>query len=252
MPVTDARDGGVVTDPDPGAYRERASHVPGAVLWRRVMPASESAQRVLPDGCMDLIWADGELMIAGPDTEAHLASDPAGTRYVGLRFAPGTGPAILGAPAHELRDRRVPLADLWPAVRVRRLAGHLHAVLESGTLTDLGAAMEQVAGDRYQQAGPPDPVVANMVALVRAGLPAAGVAEATGISERQLHRRCLTAFGYGPKTLGRILRMNRAVDLARTGTSFATVAAVAGYADQAHLARDVKALTGVPLGTLIR
>jgi hypothetical protein len=30
------------------------------------------------------------------------------------------------------------------------------------------------------------------------------------------------------------------------------VAAVAGYADQAHLARDVKALTGVPLGVLAR
>jgi AraC-like DNA-binding protein len=239
-------------DPDPGAYRERVSRVPGAVLWRRVSPGAGTEQRVLPDGCMDLIWADGELIVAGPDTEAHSASAPAGTRFVGLRFAPGTGAAIVGVPAHELRDRRVPLADLWPAVRVRHLTGHLHAVLESGAMTGLEAAMEQVAGGRYRQAGPPDPAVAEIVALVRAGLPASSVAGAAGISERQLRRRCLAAFGYGPKTLGRILRMNRAVDLARSGTPFATVAATAGYADQAHLAREVKALTGVPLGTLIR
>ncbi|GII41973.1 helix-turn-helix domain-containing protein [Planotetraspora phitsanulokensis] len=242
---------GVATDPDPGRYRERASRVPGAVLWRRITPAGDTAQRVLPDGCMDLIWADGDLMVAGPDTEAHLDPAPAGTRYVGLRFAPGTGPAILGVPAHELRDLRVPLNDLWRAVQVRRLADHLHSVLESGAMTDVGAAMEQVAGALFAQTGPADPAVAQMVALVRAGLPAAGVAVAAGISERQLHRRCLAVFGYGPKTLGRILRMNRAVDLARAGTPFATVAATAGYADQAHLAREVKALTGVPLGTLI-
>jgi AraC-like DNA-binding protein len=44
--------------------------------------------------------------------------------------------------------------------------------------------------------------------------------------------------------------MNRALAMARTGTPFATVAAVAGYADQAHLSREVKALAGVPLSEL--
>jgi AraC-like DNA-binding protein len=66
-----------------------------------------------------------------------------------------------------------------------------------------------------------------------------------------LHRRSLAAFGYGPKLLGRILRLNRALDLARAGTPYATVAAQAGYADQAHLSRDVKQLAGVPLRVLL-
>ncbi|WP_201776565.1 helix-turn-helix domain-containing protein [Allosalinactinospora lopnorensis] len=48
------------------------------------------------------------------------------------------------------------------------------------------------------------------------------------------------------------MRMNRALDMAREGTPLADVAASAGYADQAHLARDTKALTGVPPGVLIR
>lgn len=71
-----------------------------------------------------------------------------------------------------------------------------------------------------------------------------------GLSERQLHRRSLAAFGYGPKTLARVLRFDRALALAQDGVPLAETAALAGYADQPHLAREVKALSGVPLGRL--
>ena len=64
-------------------------------------------------------------------------------------------------------------------------------------------------------------------------------------------RRSNAAFGYGPKTLARVFRMQRAVGLARSGSPFATVSAEVGYADQAHLAREVRALAGVPLGELV-
>jgi AraC-like DNA-binding protein len=60
------------------------------------------------------------------------------------------------------------------------------------------------------------------------------------------------AFGYGAKTLARILRMSRALDLARQGVPPAVVAADTGYADQSHLSREVRALAGVPLGNLLR
>ena len=39
--------------------------------------------------------------------------------------------------------------------------------------------------------------------------------------------------------------------MARSGVDFADAAARSGYADQAHLARDVKALAGVSLTQLI-
>jgi AraC-like DNA-binding protein len=91
-----------------------------------------------------------------------------------------------------------------------------------------------------------------VVAELGAGRPVAAVAADTGLGERQLRRRCEAAFGYGPKTLARVLRMQRALALARRGTAFAEVALRAGYADQAHLAREVKALAGVPLGRLLR
>ncbi|GIJ28456.1 hypothetical protein Vqi01_36180 [Micromonospora qiuiae] len=83
-------------------------------------------------------------------------------------------------------------------------------------------------------------------------LPVGLVAVRCGLSSRQLQRRCNTAFGYGPKTLHRILRLQRALALARSGQSLATVAAEAGYADQAHLAREVRAMAAVPLSALLR
>jgi AraC-like DNA-binding protein len=73
------------------------------------------------------------------------------------------------------------------------------------------------------------------------------VACEVGLSERQLLRRSLASFGYGPKTLARVLRMERALALATGGMPAADVAASVGYADQAHLSREVKALAGVSL-----
>jgi AraC-like DNA-binding protein len=48
-----------------------------------------------------------------------------------------------------------------------------------------------------------------------------------------------------------VLRLQRALELARRGVPFASVAAEAGYADQPHFAREVRALTGLPLGELV-
>lgn len=249
-------------------YQEWGSRPLGgrAVVWTRT--AGAGPQRVLPDGCTDVIWSDagsdggaaGALFVAGPDTRAHLAQGPPGTRWIGLRFAPGTGPAVLGVPAYELRDQRVPLAALWPGAEVRRLAERLAEEAArsavpgrggGGRLGGAGRALEAVALERLRRAEPPDPAVGAVLAGLSRGRSVAEVAAAVGLGQRQLHRRSLAAFGYGPKTLARVLRLNRALDEARAGTAFAEVAALAGYADQAHLAREVKALTGVPLGRLL-
>ncbi|MFD0886505.1 helix-turn-helix domain-containing protein, partial [Streptosporangium algeriense] len=66
-----------------------------------------------------------------------------------------------------------------------------------------------------------------------------------------LHRRSLRAFGYGPKTLQRVVRFQRALRLARRGTALAEVALASGYADQSHMANEVRRLAGVSLGGLL-
>ena len=65
-----------------------------------------------------------------------------------------------------------------------------------------------------------------------------------GLSERQLRRRFADAVGYGPKTLARVLRFQRFLELARGGDDLARLAFAAGYADQAHLTRECGRLAG--------
>ncbi|MEV7616938.1 helix-turn-helix domain-containing protein [Streptomyces sp. NPDC089799] len=217
------------------AYTERPSGlVPGAVLWRADGPAGT----VLPDGCMDLLWVEGRLLVAGPDTRAHPAREVPGSGFAGIRFAPGAAPALLGVPAYELRDRRVELAELWPAREVRALTGRI------ASYADPLAGLDALARSRDVV---PDPLIADVVLRLRAGQTVARIADTLGLGPRQLHRRSLAAFGYGAKTLGRVLRMQRALARVRAGVPYAEVAHGTGYADQAHLAREVRALTGTTL-----
>jgi AraC-like DNA-binding protein len=228
-------------------YAERpTAHEVFACTWSRVLPPGARPTPVVPDACADVLWhrESGRLIVAGPDTRAHLTSLSAGL-LVAVRFRPGRAPAGLGVPASAVRDERVDLEQLWPVARVRRLADEL-----AGTST-IHAAERLLAGAVAAVAAPWDPAAPRLVSLVRRGDRVAAVADALGWTERQLHRRSLAAFGYGPKVLQRVLRFDRAVHLARAGTALATVAHETGYADQAHLARDVKALAGVPMTALL-
>lgn len=224
-------------------YSERPSAYPGAVVWTNTPGAPGGVYPVLPDGCMDLLWSEGRLLVAGPDTKAYRPRGGTGSPVTGIRFAPGTAPALLGVPAHELLDRRVELADLWPAVRVRRLAGRLDGAPDPRTgLEELALATD---------AAPADPALLYTVRRLGEGASVAAVAGETGLGARTLHRRSLAAFGYGPKVLARILRLQRALALARSGLPPADTAAAAGYADQPHLARDVRDLAGMSLTALL-
>ncbi|MBO3746295.1 helix-turn-helix transcriptional regulator [Streptosporangiaceae bacterium NEAU-GS5] len=224
-------------------YAERRSRLAGSVVWTR--PARPPREiRVLPDGCIDLIWDGSNLLVAGPDTYPHFIQETDTGGYVGLRFAPGTGPQVFGLPAYELKDERLHLDALWPAEAVRELE---ERVAEAG---DAGRFLEDTALGRLAEAGA-DLFGGRVASALARGESVATVADRFGLSERQLHRRSLNAFGYGPKTLARILRMERALTLARRGTPFADVAATIGYADQAHLSREIKSLAGAPLSALL-
>lgn len=188
---------------------------------------------------MDIIWHEDGVMVVGPDTGPHLTSLGVGRSLVALRFAPGVGPAVLGVPAHELLNTRVPLDEVWSA-RSARL------VLDAD---DPESTLQAVAAQRLS-GSPQDQPARSVAQAISRGAPVAGVADRTGWSERQLRRHCLNWFGYGPKTLGRIMRFDRALALTDVGVAAVDVAARCGYSDQAHLSRDVKALSGLTLGQL--
>ncbi|MFI1188564.1 DUF6597 domain-containing transcriptional factor [Streptomyces californicus] len=225
-------------------YQERPSRLDGAVVWTLDVPPGpgQPARSVLPDGCMDLIWTAGRLVVAGPDTHAFEVDPRNRGSCAAIRFAPGTAPVLLGVPARELRDHRVDLTELWPRTAVAAITGRI------ARSADPAAALEEFALARSDDTGPPDRLTAAVADGLRRGRSVASTAAEVGLGARQLHRRSLDAFGYGPKTLARILRLQRALALIRTGLPYAEAARAAGCTDQAHLAREMRGLAGTTLG----
>jgi AraC-like DNA-binding protein len=222
---------------------------PVACLWARIVPDDgEHRGLVLPDACSDLIWEQGVgAYVAGPDTGPVAAVTRPGTVFVGARFRPAAGGQVLGLPLNELRDQRVPLADLR-----NDAACDLPATL---TPADAAARLLTVTGTLTADSRP-DPAINAAVSLLRD--PSArteDIAGRVGLSERQFRRRSHAAIGYGPKTLQRILRFQRFVrllDAAAEPPDLASLAALTGYADQPHLTRECTALSGLTPTALAR
>lgn len=227
-------------------YREWAPPAPlrdaVACVWSQVVGTEPAGGRdvwVLPDACSDLIWHQGlGAVVAGPDTSAWHAPLAPGTVLVGVRFRPGAGGPALRVPLVEVRNQRVLVADLVRPLRAA-LPGDLPVEAALARLVDAAA--------RLVDDGPPDGAVlaaARLLADPALRLPA--LTDRLGISERHLRRRFHDTVGYGPKTLQRVLRLRTFVRRAAEGDSdLAGLAAAAGYADQAHLTRECRDLTGV-------
>lgn len=223
-------------------YSERATLVAGATLWRCTTESAPKPALILPDGCLDLVWDGARLFVAGPDLTARWHQAHAQASYLAIRFSGGTGPALLGVPADEVRDRTPDLDELWSSAEVRRLAERVAANPVAALETWM---VEQAAARKV------DPLGSRVLEMAAVGMPIAVMAKWLGLSTRQLHRRCLPVFGYGPRRLARILRMGRALEKARAGAPLAHVAATCRYVDQAHFCREVRALAGTTPAQLL-
>jgi len=216
-----------------------------ACFWTR--RGDGAPVRVLPDACVDIVLRLHQgAMVAGPDTTAWLSHARPGEVIVGARLLPGAGGAVLGVPLSEIRNQRVPLAEL-------KLDRNLQLQDDAGP----GDALELLVAviTRLVTERPPDPAVqAAVVRLCDSGQRIDLLAPELGFSERQLRRRFQTAIGYGPKTLQRVLRLRRLLARAVAGdaaTDLARAAYEAGYADQPHLTRECRTLTGLSPRQLI-
>lgn len=225
-----------------------------ACVWAAQLGAAgeRHVERVIPDGCIDLVFSDGKLVIAGPDTASVELEVMPNRSFVGLRFCAGVAPTALGVPATTLLDQRLPARDVLGA-----RAAELEEALAATVNPRQAAQLLERSATNWLRNGP-DRAAEALVR--RAVLEVAGgawtvttLAAKLGVSERQLRRRFVSAVGYGPKLLERVLRLRRFIRLANGSRSpaLATLALEAGYADQPHLSRECRELTGVTPSQLL-
>ena len=252
-PAHRAADGGIGRLTVPARYRERPPHPALAqVLTCTWSGAARDGMRILPDGCIDIVWIGNEaLTVAGPDTAPNVADLPEGTLTVGIRFRSGRAPGFLRTDAHELTDRSITLEDVW-GVEARRLAQRLAS---AATVDAKETVLEQALLSRRDGVERPHPVVdaaVEMIAAAPSTTRVGAISRELDVSERHLRRRFERAVGYGPKMLGRVLRFRRFLSLVEdAGHPLAWAAAEAGYADQPHLTRECNGLAGLPPAELL-
>lgn len=196
---------------------------------------------VLPDGCLDVVWAGGELIVAGPATGAVAVPDAPGEWPFGVRLKTGAAEAVLGVPADILLDRDV----LWAELHGRRIRDAVARAVRTSPQAGLQSLVELLAEVAVKPE--PDMLVREAARrLDRRGARLTQVARDLGIGERQLRRRFERSVGYGPRTLTRVRRLQRllAEHAHAPSASLAESSVSAGYADQAHLSREVRALSG--------
>jgi AraC-like DNA-binding protein len=213
-------------------------------LWER--RADGRPVRVIPDGCIDVVWLEhADTYVVGANTTAFLSEPQSSSRVVGARLRPGAAPALLGIAGEAVRDARIPLRAFW-----REQGARLAAALDRDP--DPVHGLLGALRERAHAAPTPDPLVTEVVARVRnPRVPITDLGRELAVSERQLRRRVSAAVGYGPRRLARVLRLQRALDAARAGDELARVAAEAGFADQAHFTNDCRELAGIPPSALI-
>jgi AraC-like DNA-binding protein len=83
-------------------------------------------------------------------------------------------------------------------------------------------------------------------------LPVSALAAQEHVSPRQLERDFRKWLLVSPKQFSQVVRVQHAARLARRGWGLSRIAAETGYADQAHMSRAVKALTGLAPQRLLR
>lgn len=208
----------------------------------RVFDASHSGQ-----------WTDHDSFSTGAYDTHVIVGSAGATGGLQINFTILGARLFFGRPLRELTNLAVPLRDLMgrPA---DAFCGRLREV---GSWADRFAIADREIAQRV--AGNPAPVAPVSWAWSRlrqsAGRIAIGaLVDEIGWSQKHFISRFRDELGLAPKTLGRVLRFARAVEVLKDGRAhrFADLAAECGYYDQAHFTRDVRQFAGVSPRELVR
>lgn len=227
---------------------------------REKSPAA-SPERILPDGCVELIFnlADAfkrhhsnrtleiqpQTLIAGQMRRYAMIEPTGRVKLFGVRFHPGGAYPFFQLPLSELTDQIIGFDSVWNRVG-KELADRIQSARSVreriGIIeTTLLARLEQWrSADRRV-----DAVVKTIVA--REGLVSIErLRRNLGVSERQLERKFQTRVGITPKFLCRTLRFQKvfkAVERNQT-VNWSFIASECGYYDQAHFIHDFGEFSG--------
>jgi AraC-like DNA-binding protein len=171
---------------------------------------------------------------------------PVPVRLVGVHFKPWGMSPFVDMPAHELRDRWVPVDAVWQRSldRIRNRVGDAALGTEALRLLEeelrARLAEARLRGlDLVRRTG-------ERLEVSHGAIPVGALTDAAGVSGNHLATQFKSHVGVTPKRVARIYRFARliwSVD-ALSPVDWSALAHMAGYFDQAHFSREFKDFTG--------
>jgi AraC-like DNA-binding protein len=184
-------------------------------------------------------------IVGGLSTQASEVEHDGNLFGLQVDLTPAGARALLGFPAAELGSLVVGIEDVLGS-DAREL---LDRVVSAPDRQARFAALDLVFQRRLERLAPAEESVDGAwTLLLRSGgtMPVSRLADAVGWSRRQLGERFTREYGLTVKEAARVIRFHRSRLMlqSRPGGGIATVAAEAGYYDQAHMAREWRGLAG--------
>ncbi len=199
---------------------------------------------VPPDGATNIVVVrspDGQIFarLIGPALTARRIPAARGWGYAGLRLRPEAALAVTGRPPDPALSEPLPLDGPFGAI-----IANLCTLADNGWQGG-GAIAAALAGIEGQDRAVAEAV--DALAVSGGAIPIPRLADQAGVGPRQFRRRFGAATGLSAKQYASIQRLRRALLLSFEDPDWAGVASEAGFADQPHLARDVKNRFGAGL-----
>lgn len=190
-----------------------------------------------------------DALLSGLHTQPAVIRHDGNQHGVQLRLTPEGARAFFGFPAREVVSDAVPLAAAWGAT-ARELVERLSEAGDWPTrFTVLDQVLMRAAAGRAEVPSGVRPETAEAwrrVVQTGGRIDVSTLAGEVGWSRRHLTEQFTSEFGIGPKELARVVRFqhSKQLFLRPDHPTLATIAAECGYADQAHMAREWRALAG--------
>lgn len=159
------------------------------------------------------------------------------------RFTPAGAARFFAPPMHELLGQSLALDDVVSASDAARLHARVCEATSDRARVD---AVEGFLMARLQR-GRDDALALAAVRAVtnaRGSLAIDELARSLSTSQDRLEKRFRRAVGMTPKRFASLVRLRAALDAYRPGTSLARLAVEAGYYDESHFHRELRAVVG--------
>lgn len=226
--------------------------------WR-IVPVEPELDAIFPDASPEFIVHLGKppcalkdngewfeqprsfLMCAAHQAVRLAADEP--VEIFAIRFRPWGVGRFSDQPMSELLDREVPINEVFQGFG-ENLVSRLNQLTNFNECVELANTTFNALLTQRTQKQQRILALANSVAGKKTT--SHEIANAMNMSERSFRRHWAELVGIEHRMFMSLMRFHRAIAMIEEGFELSVIALECGYADQPHLAREVKRLSGLP------